>query len=69
MGTRFFNSSMAYRHARNASSRCGADTAMATLASPMGTLPMRWTMAIRVIRHLAPASSPSRAISRSAMPG
>ena len=38
-GTDTFNSSIASRHAASASARCGAETAMTTLVSPMSTPP------------------------------
>src|SRR5439155_8291508 len=45
-GTRSFRVSMASLHAASASWRCGAETAMTTLRSPMPTRPIRWWMAI-----------------------
>src|SRR6185503_6972317 len=44
-GTETFNSSIASRQAASAAARCGADTAMTTLVSPMSTRPTRWWIA------------------------
>ena len=40
-----FSSSIASWHAASAAARCGAETAMTTLVSPMSTRPTRWWIA------------------------
>lgn len=51
IGTVRFNSSMAYCTASNASLRCGDDTAMSTLTSPIGQSPSLCNTAIFVTDH------------------
>src|SRR5438552_485573 len=57
IGARAFVSSIAYRAAWNASSRCGRTAPTATLGSPSGTLPVRWTIATRSTPYRSRISS------------
>src|SRR5207253_3079856 len=61
--------SIASRHAARASWRCGAETAMATLGSPIPTRPTRWWIATSHSSYFARRDSASEAIICSAISG
>jgi hypothetical protein len=69
IGTSSFSRSIVKRAASKASARCAEDTAIATLAWPTGTTPVRCTTATRAIDQRSRASPAIRSISLSAMPG
>ena len=67
-GTDTFSSSIASRQAASAAARCGAETAMTTLVSPISTRPTRWWIATLQSSWRRRARAARSAMTCSAMP-